>query len=108
CIREHGFNVTAEVLDSIKSMGYKYSTKGALTVAVADMLVPEGKDALIRESEKKVAMIDRRYKRGFITDQERYRLTVAEWEETTKKVTGKLQDNMKAQRYNPIHMMADS
>ncbi len=108
CIRVHGFNVTAEVLDAIKSMGYKYSTKGALTVAVADMLVPEGKDTLIRESEKKVAQIDRRYKRGFITDQERYRLTVAEWEETTKKVTSKLQDNMKAQRYNPIHMMADS
>ena len=108
CIRVHGFNVTAEVLDAIKSMGYKYSTKGALTVAVADMLVPEGKDTLIRESEKKVAQIDKRYKRGFITDQERYRLTVAEWEETTKKVTGKLQDNMKAQRYNPIHMMADS
>ena len=108
CIRVHGFNVTAEVLDAIKSMGYKYSTKGALTVAVADMLVPEGKDTLIKESEKKVAQIDRRYKRGFITDQERYRLTVAEWEETTKKVTTKLQDNMKAQRYNPIHMMADS
>ena len=108
CIRVHGFNTTAEVLDAIKSMGYKYSTKGALTVAVADMLVPEGKDTLIKESEKKVAQIDRRYKRGFITDQERYRLTVAEWEETTKKVTSKLQDNMKAQRYNPIHMMADS
>ncbi len=108
CIRVHGFNVTAEVLDAIKSMGYKYSTKGALTVAVADMLVPEGKDTLIKESEKKVAQIDKRYKRGFITDQERYRLTVAEWEETTKKVTSKLQDNMKAQRYNPIHMMADS
>ncbi|WP_125114438.1 DNA-directed RNA polymerase subunit beta' [Agathobaculum sp. Marseille-P7918] len=108
CIRVHGFNVTAEVLDAIKAMGYKYSTKGALTVAVADMLVPEGKDTLIKESEKKVAQIDKRYKRGFITDQERYRLTVAEWEETTKKVTSKLQDNMKAQRYNPIHMMADS
>ena len=108
CIRVHGFNTTAEVLDVIKSMGYKYSTKGALTVAVADMLVPEGKDALIKESEKKVAQIDRRYKRGFITDQERYRLTVAEWEETTKKVTAKLQENMRAKRYNPIHMMADS
>ena len=108
CIRVHGFNVTAEVLDSIKAMGYKYSTKGALTVAVADMLVPEGKDTLIKESEKKVAQIDRRYKRGFITDQERYRLTVAEWEETTKQVTAKLQANMKANRYNPIHMMADS
>ena len=76
CIRVHGFNVTAEVLDAIKSMGYKYSTKGALTVAVADMLVPEGKDTLIKETEKKVAQIDKRYKRGFITDQERYRLTV--------------------------------
>ena len=69
------------------------------------MLVPEGKDEMIRESEKKVAKIDRKYKRGFITDQERYRLTVAEWEETTKKVTAKLQANMKEQRYNPIHMM---
>ncbi len=108
CIRVHGFHITAEVLDSIKAMGYKYSTKGALTVAVADMLVPEGKDEMIRESEKKVAKIDRKYKRGFITDQERYRLTVAEWEETTKKVTAKLQANMKEQRYNPIHMMADS
>ena len=103
CIRVHGFHITAEVLDSIKAMGYKYSTKGALTVAVADMLVPEGKDEMIRESEKKVAKIDRKYKRGFITDQERYRLTVAEWEETTKKVTAKLQANMKEQRYNPIH-----
>ena len=108
CIRVHGFHITAEVLDSIKAMGYKYSTKGALTVAVADMLVPDGKDEMIRESEKKVAKIDRKYKRGFITDQERYRLTVAEWEETTKKVTAKLQANMKEQRYNPIHMMADS
>ena len=106
CIRVHGFHITAEVLDSIKAMGYKYSTKGALTVAVADMLVPDGKDEMIRESEKKVAKIDRKYKRGFITDQERYRLTVAEWEETTKKVTAKLQANMKEQRYNPIHMLS--
>ena len=69
CIRVHGFHITAEVLDSIKAMGYKYSTKGALTVAVADMLVPEGKDEMIHVSEKKVAQIDRKYKRGFITDQ---------------------------------------
>ena len=70
-INKHGFTVAAEVLDAIKATGYKYSTKGALTVAVADMLVPEGKDEMIRESEKKVAKIDRKYKRGFITDQER-------------------------------------
>ncbi|MDY3711214.1 MAG: DNA-directed RNA polymerase subunit beta' [Agathobaculum sp.] len=108
CIHVHGFNVTAEVLDAIKSMGYKYSTKGALTVAVADMLVPDDKATLIDESEKQVAKIDKKYKRGFITDDERYRLTVAEWESTTKKVTAKLQENMREQRFNPIHMMADS
>ena len=108
CIRVHDFNKTAEVLDSIKAMGYKYSTKGALTVAVADMLVPDEKQTLVQESEKKVAQIDRKYKRGFITDDERYRLVVHEWEETTKKVAAKLQDNMKKERYNPIHMMADS
>ena len=108
CIHVHGFNKTAEVLDAIKAMGYKYSTKGALTVAVADMLVPEDKATLIHESEQQVAKIDKKYKRGFITDDERYRLTVAEWESTTKKVTAKLQENMREQRFNPIHMMADS
>ncbi len=108
CIHKHGFNMTAEVLDSIKSMGYKYSTKGALTVAVADMLVPEDKDKLVRETEKRAAAIDRRYKRGFSTDQERYRQTVTAWESTTKKVTEKLQENMRRERFNPIHMMADS
>ena len=108
CIRVHDFNKTAEVLDAIKGMGYKYSTKGALTVAVADMLVPDEKQSMVEESEKKVAQIDRKYKRGFITDDERYRLVVHEWEETTKKVAAKLQENMKEQRYNPIHMMAES
>ncbi|RKJ79525.1 DNA-directed RNA polymerase subunit beta' [Butyricicoccus sp. 1XD8-22] len=108
CIQKHGFNKTAEVLDAIKGMGYKYSTKGALTVAVADMLVPDQKPVFIHETEKKVAQIDKKYKRGFITDDERYRLVVREWEDTTKEVTGLLQQNMKEQRYNPIHMMADS
>jgi len=108
CIRVHGFTVTAEVLDAIKAMGYKYSTQGSLTVAVADMLVPKEKAMLIAESEKQVAIIDKKFKRGFITDDERYRLTVTEWESTTKKVAAKLQENMRDQRYNPIHMMADS
>ncbi len=108
CIHKHGFNLTAEVLDSIKSMGYKYSTKGALTVAVSDMLVPEDKDALVKETEKKVAIIDKKYKRGFSSDQERYKQTVDAWENTTKKVTKKLEENMKRERFNPIHMMADS
>ena len=108
CIRKHGFNVTAEVLDAIKAMGYKYSTKGALTVSFSDIAVPEQKQSLIEASEKKVAAIDRKYKRGFITDAERYRLVVKEWEETTKVVTDALQEKMESDRFNPIHMMAQS
>ena len=108
CIRKHGFNTTAEVLDAIKAMGYKYSTKGALTVSFSDIAVPEQKQSLIEASEKKVAAIDRKYKRGFITDTERYRLVVKEWEETTKVVTDALQEKMESDRFNPIHMMAQS
>ncbi len=108
CIRKHGFNVTAEVLDAIKAMGYKYSTKGALTVSFSDIAVPEQKQSLIEASEKKVAAIDRKYKRGFITDAERYRLVVKEWEGTTKVVTDALQEKMESDRFNPIHMMAQS
>ncbi|MDO4175307.1 MAG: DNA-directed RNA polymerase subunit beta', partial [Eubacteriales bacterium] len=108
CISIHGFNTTAEVLDAIKSMGYQYSTKGALTVSFSDIAVPEDKQALITASEKKVAAIDRKYKRGFITDNERYRLVVREWEETTKTVTNALQEKMDSDRFNPIHMMAQS
>ncbi|MDO4286222.1 MAG: DNA-directed RNA polymerase subunit beta' [Eubacteriales bacterium] len=108
CISIHGFNRTAEVLDAIKSMGYKYSTKGALTVSFSDIAVPEDKQALIAASEKKVAAIDRKYKRGFITDTERYRLVVREWEDTTKTVTNALQEKMDSDRFNPIHMMAQS
>lgn len=108
CISIHGFNKTAEVLDSIKSMGYKYSTKGALTVSFSDIAVPDEKQELISASEKKVAAIDRKYKRGFITDAERYRLVVREWEDTTKVVTNALQEKMESDRFNPIHMMAQS
>ena len=89
-------------------MGYKYSTKGALTVSFSDIAVPEQKQSLIEASEKKVAAIDRKYKRGFITDTERYRLVVKEWEDTTKVVTDALQEKMESDRFNPIHMMAQS
>ncbi|MGM9649969.1 MAG: DNA-directed RNA polymerase subunit beta' [Butyricicoccaceae bacterium] len=108
CIRVHGFNKTAEVLDAIKAMGYKYSTKGALTVSFSDISVPETKQSSVQHSEQVVAKIDKQYKRGFITDEERYRLVVHEWEDTTKKVTGALQEKMDNERFNPIHMMAQS
>ena len=106
CIQKYGFTISAEVLDSIKAMGYKYSTKGAITISVADMTVPSEKNQLIAETEQEVVNIERQYKRGFITEDERYRLVVSEWEETTKKVTNALQGTL--DEYNPIYMMANS
>ena len=106
CIQKYGFTISAEVLDSIKAMGYKYSTKGAITISVADMTVPSAKKELIKETEDEVVKIERQYKRGLITDDERYRLVVSEWERTTKKVTDALTTVL--DEYNPIYMMADS
>ena len=106
CIRKNGFTIATEMLDRVKALGYKYSTRGAITVSIADMAIPEKKYELIHEAEQQVVNIDRHYKRGFITNDERYHLTVAQWEQTIKDVTGALQDNL--DRYNPIFMMADS
>ena len=106
CIAIHGFTISAEVLDSIKAMGFKYSTRGAITISIADMTVPEEKYTLTRETEKKVLGIEKQYRRGLITDDERYRLVVAEWENTTKDITNALQDCL--DEFNPIYMMANS
>ena len=106
CIKKHDFTISAEVLDGIKEMGYKYSTKGAITISIADMTVPEAKKTLISDTEGKVLAIERQFKRGFITDDERYRLVVSEWEKTTKDVTSALQNCLDT--YNPIYMMANS
>ena len=106
CIQKYGFTISAEVLDSIKALGYKYSTKGAITISVADMTVPSAKNELIQETENEVVKIERQYKRGFITDDERYRLVVSEWEKTTKDVTDALTNVL--DEYNPIYMMANS
>ncbi|UOO38452.1 DNA-directed RNA polymerase subunit beta' [Oscillospiraceae bacterium CM] len=106
CIAKHGFTLSAELLDNIKALGFKYSTRGAITISISDMTVPEAKRTLIRETEKKVVAIEQQYKRGFITDDERYRLVVREWETTTKNVTNALQDAL--DEYNPIFMMANS
>ena len=106
CITKHGFTVSAGVLDAIKDLGYHYSTLGSLTVAIADMTVPPKKYDLIHETEQEIIKIDRQYRRGLITNDERYRLSVAAWEKTTKDVTDALQESM--DQYNPIFMMADS
>ena len=106
CIRRHGFTVATEMLDRIKALGYKFSTKGAISVSIADMEVPEIKYQLVREAEKKVVEIESYYRKGFITNDERYRLVVQQWERTTEEVTGALKGNL--DEYNPIYMMADS
>ncbi len=106
CINVHGFTVSTVVLDSIKAMGYKYSTQSAITISISDMTVPEAKQTLIHETEGKVLNIEKQYKRGFITNDERYRLVVQEWEKTTQDVTQALQKNL--DEFNPIYMMANS
>jgi DNA-directed RNA polymerase subunit beta' len=94
------------MLDTIKARGYHYSTIGSLTVSIYDMTIPPQKKELIAEAEKQVIMIDRKFRRGFLTEEERYRLTVKQWEKTTGEVSDALTASM--DRYNPIFMMADS
>ena len=106
CIQVHGFTVATEMLDRIKALGYKYSTKGAISVSIADMVVPEIKHQLVKEAEGKVVEIENYYRQGYITNEERYRLVVKQWEQTTKDVTDALQGCM--DQFNPIYMMADS
>ena len=106
CIRVHGFTIATEMLDRIKALGYKYSTKGAISVSIADMVVPEIKYELVKQAEGKVVEIENFYRQGLITNDERYRLVVQQWEKTTADVTGALQGNL--DQFNPIYMMADS
>ena len=94
------------MLDTIKAKGYHYSTQGSLTVSIYDMTIPEKKYGLIADTEKEIVKIERQYKRGFLTNEERYRLVVEAWEKTTKDVTDALMAGL--DRYNPIWMMADS
>ena len=105
-IKQYGFTIAAEVLDNIKATGYKYSTRGSITISIADMTVPKAKYELIDETEKRVVDIEDQYNMGFITDEERYKLVVREWEKTTNDVTDALTASL--DRYNPIFMMADS
>ena len=106
CIDKHGLNVTAEVLDYIKALGYKYATKGAFTVSVADVAVPEKKKTILAEADKKVEEISKQYRRGLITNDERYTSVINVWEKATDDVTEAMKDNF--DELNPIFMMAQS
>ena len=105
-IRSHGFTVASEVLDNIKSTGYKYSTRGAITISIYDMTVPAKKYELVRETEKRVVDIEDNYKMGFMTNDERYKAVVSEWKKTTDEVIKVLQDSL--DELNPIYIMATS
>ena len=106
CIRVHGTTETASVLDKIKALGFKYSTQGAITISISDMEIPTSKKQYLEEAEKKVDKITKQYKRGLISDEERYILVIATWNETVDKVTHALLDHLDV--YNPIYMMANS
>ncbi len=105
-IKLHGPTVMAEVLDAIKSNGYKYSTRASISISVSDMVVPPQKQELIHEAELKVEKIAKDYRRGLLSDDERYRSVISVWEKTNKEVTDALQKGL--DRYNPIKMMSDS
>jgi DNA-directed RNA polymerase subunit beta' len=106
CINVHGLSETAEVLDYIKSTGYKYSTKGAITVSVADVAVPEAKKEILSQADKDVEHVFRQYQRGVITNDERYDAIIKIWEKATNDVTEAMKDNF--DELNPIYMMAQS
>ena len=106
CIKKHGTTRTSEVLDNVKAQGFKYSTKGAITVAVSDAVIPPQKAQFIAEAEQEVENIRRQYERGFISEDVRYDRVVKVWTDTTAKVKNALEQNFDA--HNPIYMMAHS
>ena len=105
-INTHGATKTAEVLDDIKAMGYKYSTRAAMTVSISDRTVPPDKPELIKKAQDTVDKITRNYKRGKITEEERYKEVVETWKETDAVLTKALLGGL--DKYNNIYMMADS
>ncbi len=106
CFKYHGATETANTLDLIKALGYKYSTIGALTTSVFDMHVPAEKQAIIDAAEQKVIKIERNYERGIVTNEERYKAVINIWSDATDQVTSKIQDGL--DDFNPIWMMAHS
>ncbi|MBQ8164382.1 MAG: DNA-directed RNA polymerase subunit beta' [Clostridia bacterium] len=106
CIKKHGLTKTAVVLDNIKAQGYKYSTRGAITVGVADIIVPNVKDQLIADADKAVDAYRNEYRRGRCSEEERYRCTIEVWKKTIDELTEILKANMG--EFNNIYMMSDS
>ena len=105
-IKIHGITETATLLDDVKAMGFKYSTRGAITVGVADIEIPEEKKTLLANAEEEIDKVTKKYLRGLLTDEERYEKVIGIWSETSNKVTDALMKNL--DELNPIYMMANS
>ena len=105
-INTHGAIKTAEVLDDIKAIGYKYSTRAAMTVSISDMTIPKEKAPLLKQAEETVEKIKNNYRRGFITDEERYKEVINTWQDADNKIQKALMAGL--DDYNNIYMMADS
>ena len=111
CIKVHGINTTAKVLDDVKAQGYKYSTRSGLTVAVKDAIIPPQKPELLNAAEEKIDHVTALYNRGFISNEERSNKVIKIWEESTEQVSAALSENFKlenSKKPNPIYMMVDS
>jgi len=106
CYLKYGPSETSKMLDKIKAKGYHYSTIGAITVATSDMVVPEAKKALLKDADETVNKIEKMYRRGFISEEERYQRVIEKWTKTTEDVANALMDSL--DKFNPIFMMADS
>ena len=106
CINKHGLSKTAELLDYIKATGYKYSTTAGITVSVDDVKVPPAKKKILEEAQIQVDNVTKQYRRGLITDSERYASVIKIWEQATDKVTDAMKDNF--DKMNPVYMMSES
>ncbi|WP_343207829.1 DNA-directed RNA polymerase subunit beta' [Anaerolentibacter hominis] len=106
CINTHGATKTAETLDAIKSLGYKYSTRAAMTVSISDMTVPDEKKQILSDAEDTVELISKNFRRGLMTEEERYKAVIETWKEADDKITEALLTGL--DKYNNIYMMADS
>ncbi|NLG87733.1 MAG: DNA-directed RNA polymerase subunit beta' [Clostridiaceae bacterium] len=106
CIKVNGGHMTAIVLDKIKELGFKYSTKGAITIGISDMIIPEVKQKFLEETDKKIEMITKQYRRGMITEEERKAAVVNAWNKTTEDVKNALIAGM--DKFNPVFMMSNS
>ncbi|MTI80729.1 MAG: DNA-directed RNA polymerase subunit beta' [Firmicutes bacterium] len=104
--RKLGYSSTAQLLDGLKKLGYRYATRAGMTIGVADITIPEKKKEILAESEKRVNDIEKQYRRGLITEEERYRKIIGVWNDATEDVTNALMETL--DKFNPVYMMATS